>query len=174
MTPEQLLIVMSMMRDHVTYFLLEGPTKQYTVKNLIMGYDTAYNSKINTGDLLRGNLYVDTTVTPVLSWWKGPVSGHSFTLFTGSGTPSTVGSLYQMDGSNTIWLRNNLYLSNGTFLPVQWLNEANGPQYFAIPNLEAYSNLHFRFPYQNTQQMRMTTVSNGLEFSSLTWYAAYY
>jgi len=74
---------MKAMRNHVAYFFLEGITKQYLVKDLIMGYDTKYNMKVNTGSLLQGNLYVDSTVTPILNWFKGPASGHSFTMFTG-------------------------------------------------------------------------------------------
>jgi len=72
-------------------------------------------------------------------------------------------------------LTNNLYQANGTSTPVKWYNEANGMiQTFAIPSLETYSNYGFRFPYQGTQQMGFSTVNKGIEFSSLSWYTAYY
>lgn len=131
---------MCAMRMHVTNFFLEGLTKEYTVSDLVMGFDTTFNTKVNTGSLLQGNLYVDTTVTPVVSWWKGPASGHKFTMFTGgSDDTSMAGAIYAMDGSSQIWLTNMMYVSNGTFVPVSWYNEANGMiQTFAIPGLEMY------------------------------------
>ena len=120
----------------VSQYFLEGLTKQYTVSDLVMGFDTTFNAKVNTGSLLQGNLYVDTTCTPVVSWWKGPASGHTFTIFTGAAQPNMVGAIYAMDDSSQIFLTNNLYLNNGTFIPVKWYNEANGMvQTFAIPGL---------------------------------------
>jgi len=73
------------MRFHVTDYLLGGLVQTYKVSDLVKGYDTTLNAKVNTGSLLQGNLYVDTTVTPILSWFKGPASGHQWTMFTGAG-----------------------------------------------------------------------------------------
>lgn len=149
---DSLYYFMRAMRMQVSYYFLEGLTKQYLVSDLVMGFDTTFNTKVNTGSLLQGNLYVDTTVTPVISWWKGPASGHTFTVFTGAGQANMAGAIYSMDDSNSIFLTNKLYLSNGTFIPVKWYNEANGMiQTFAIPNLQTWSNYGFRLPFQSTQ-----------------------
>lgn len=68
-------------------------------------------------------------------------------MFTGNGAPRSAGGIYEMDGSSTIYLTNNLYVSNGTFIPVQWYNEEAGIQTFAVPGLETFANYGFRFPF---------------------------
>jgi len=165
------------MRQHVLYYLLEGPVKEYTVGDLIQGYTTTFNAKLNTGSLLQGNLYVDASVTPVLPWWQGPASGHTFTMFAGeTSAPGQVGAIYQMDDTNQIWLTNQMYSAvTQAFAPVPWYNEANGMvQTFAVPGLEAYSNFGFRLPYQSTQAMGAATVNALLDLSSLSWATGYY
>jgi len=180
-TPDagKLYAFMQAMRLHVLHYLLEGPTKTYKVNDLIRGYDTTLNAKFNTGSLAQGNLYVDGCVTPVLNWWKGPASGHTFTMFTGQGAASQVGAIYQMDDSNSIWLTNQLYSATTpttyAFKSVPWYNEATGMvQTFAIPGFEAYSNYRFRLPYQSTQAMGPSTANALIDLSSLSWATGYY
>lgn len=66
-----------------TEWLTEGITSQKNLKDLIMGYDTNFVDKINTGSLLVGNIYVDTEITPFLNLWKGPTSGRRIEMFKG-------------------------------------------------------------------------------------------
>jgi hypothetical protein len=72
----------------VTYFALDGITKNYTVSDLVEGYTSevtdAFN-KMGSSSTLKGNLMLDTTVTPVLNLWKGPTADRTYTLFTGLG-----------------------------------------------------------------------------------------
>jgi len=82
---DNLISFLTAMRFHVSSFLLEGVTKTYKVTDLVKGYETTLISKVNTGSLLQGNLYVDSTVTPIFSFFKGPASGHKYTMFTGLG-----------------------------------------------------------------------------------------
>lgn len=101
------------MRLHVANFLCEGLTKEYKLGDLVLGYTTNLSAKINTGTLERGNLYIDDVVTPILDWWKGPASGHNFTMLTGKDELDRVGSIYNMDGLNEpyVWLKNSLWTS---------------------------------------------------------------
>lgn len=164
------------MRQHMMNFVLGGLTKTYTVSDLIVGTTTTLNQRINTGSLLQGNLYVDDLVTPIIPWWQGPASGHSYTIMTGEGVndpTSKVGSIYWQDGDNYIWLTNNLWTEAG-WTSVKWFNEANGnsPQYLAIPGYESYTNFGFRLDNQNTQSMNAITVPHGIESTSLSQYLA--
>ena len=60
--------------------------------------------------MLRGNLYIDDIITPVINWWMGPAADHSYTMFTGQQSPSEVGSIYAVDGDSTfVWQTNSLY-----------------------------------------------------------------
>lgn len=84
--------------------------------------------------MLQGNLYVDSVVTPILDYWKGPAANHNFTMFTGQESVSTVGQIYSMDNDSPyIWLTNKMYTSTG-FVNAKWYNEANLiPQFFSVP-----------------------------------------
>ena len=73
---EELFYFMKGMRDHSVNFLLEGLTREYPVSDLVQGCTAPLTTKINTGDVLRGNLYIDDLVTPIINWWQGPASGH--------------------------------------------------------------------------------------------------
>ena len=73
------------MRWHVTEFLFGGSNKQYLAGDLIKGYKTNLTERVNTGDLLQGNLYVDDEVTPIMNKWMGPnKQGNNYTLMTGA------------------------------------------------------------------------------------------
>lgn len=170
-----LFTIMQTLRQHTMNYLLEGLTKEYLVSDLIQGGTTGLNQKINTGDLLRGNLYIDDMVTPIIPFWQGPASGHNFTMLTGEGSTSNVGIIYEMDNSNYIWLTNQMWdPSTNSFKSVQWVNEANGeyPQFFAAPGYEIYTNFKFRFEQQNTQSMSGITFPHGIESTSLSQYVS--
>ena len=73
----------NVVRFHLTNYLLDGLTKEYKISELVKGFTTKLSDKINTGDQMQGNLYIDDVVTPVLNYWKGPTSGRSFTMMQG-------------------------------------------------------------------------------------------
>ena len=127
-TESELWDFLTAMRQHVTHNLWGGLTKTYTIGDLVQGFKTDLAAKINTGPLSDGNLYVDDTVTPVINWWMGPASDHSYTMMTGGTDNRTnqAGQIYNMDGNENSWiyLRNNLYTSSG-WVEVPWYNEAN-------------------------------------------------
>ena len=158
------------MRNHVTYSLLGGVTKTYTSKQLIGGFATTVTQNINTGDLLRGNLYVDDVVTPIFNLWNGPTANHSYTMFTGYDDPSLVGSIYSVDeDAPYIWLRNSLFTNVG-WTDVKWYNEVLGsaPEAVASPDLVEINNYGYRFGQQNTQNMSNSTCPNGIDADSFS------
>jgi hypothetical protein len=162
------------MRLHTVNFLLEGLTAEYPIRDLIKGWkSTKISDKFNKGDLLRGNLYIDDTITPVLNWWMGPAANHSYTMFTGKEEPTEVGSIYAVDGDSTyIWTRNVLYTPvSELFLDVKWYNGVNsGPQRLAVEGYENIYNYGYRFSQQNTQAMTIHNQPTGLEATSLEVY----
>lgn len=98
-----------------------GLTKTRTVNDLLFGFNTDLNSLINTGDLLRGNLYVDSVVTPVCNWWKGPAADNTYTMINGQSDINQAGQIYSMNDNSIIWLANSLYTVNTTNPTGQWL-----------------------------------------------------
>ena len=94
------------MKMHIFEYLLGGSTVTKTARELIFGYDTDLTDKINEGDLLRGNLYVDSTVTPVLNNFMGPTSGRKYTLLTGLENVEEAGIIYQIDSDGPYALLN--------------------------------------------------------------------
>lgn len=73
----------------VSEFLLEGFVKNYTVMDLINGFDTPIVSKINKGSMLKGNLYISGTVTPLLNSMTGPYSNVDWKVGTGNNTSNS-------------------------------------------------------------------------------------
>lgn len=107
------------MRFHVANFLFEGTTKRYNGGDLVQGFNSDFNLKINQGNLLQGNLYIDGVTTPIINWWMGPAANHNYTMFTGQQEASEVGSVYAVDGDGTyIWMKNNLYTPTNGFISV--------------------------------------------------------
>jgi len=53
------------------------------MSELIQGFDTPIASKINTGDPLKGNIYVDASVTPLLNSMHGPFAHNTWNISTG-------------------------------------------------------------------------------------------
>jgi hypothetical protein len=47
------------MKYHTSEWLLDGIIADYTPDDLVIGFDTTIASKINTGTLLNGNIWVD-------------------------------------------------------------------------------------------------------------------
>lgn len=47
------------MQYHTSEWLLDGIIADYTPDDLVIGFDTTIASKINTGTLLNGNIWVD-------------------------------------------------------------------------------------------------------------------
>lgn len=73
----------------VTMYTLEGLTRTYDTKTLVMGYNSELTSKMNAmepTDISKGILQVDTMTTPIMNNWMGPTAGREYTLFTGEGT----------------------------------------------------------------------------------------
>jgi hypothetical protein len=62
-------------------WLTGGITKTYTQWDLVTGFSTDFDAKINTGSFLLGNIYVDDVVTPFLNLWHGPTANRRITFF---------------------------------------------------------------------------------------------
>jgi hypothetical protein len=82
---------------------------------LVQGYETDLADKFNTGDLLRGNLYIDSLITPYMNIFKGPTAGRRFTLMTGLYEDGEVnleyvGAIHNIDENESqIFFKEKLY-----------------------------------------------------------------
>ena len=68
----------------ISEFVFEGVLANYTYSDLIGGFNTPIASKINTGDPLKGNIYVDPSVTPLLNSMHGPFAKSTWNVTTGT------------------------------------------------------------------------------------------
>jgi len=174
LSAEQLKLFITQMRWHVTEFLMGGPNKSYKAKDLIQGYTTEINKRVNTGSLLLGNLYVDNVVTPILNTWTGPTSGQNFTVMTGQEAIDGVGVV--RNANNQVYLYLNQSMYNGTmFTSVPWYNENLGSlmQLYDPTNPE-YSLYGYKMPTQNTPTMSPYTAAKGIDTSSQSPYSLTY
>jgi hypothetical protein len=88
---------------HTSEFILEGNLATYQMRDLILGFETPIADKINRGDILKGNLYVSPTVTPLLNNQKGPMTENYWTVDTGediSINQGHTGQISQINGMN--------------------------------------------------------------------------
>jgi len=53
------------MQYHTSEWLMNGILANYSAQDLVMGFNTNIVSKINSGSILNGNLYVSAEVTPL-------------------------------------------------------------------------------------------------------------
>jgi hypothetical protein len=96
----------------VTYYGLNGITKEYTIRDLVEGFQSdtteAFNA-MGSNDTLKGNLMLDPTVTPIYNYENGPTANRIYALFSGrgkdvNGTDTThigdIGSIRSLDNGD--------------------------------------------------------------------------
>lgn len=76
---------------HTSQWLLDGIVANYTQQELVEGFQTSIASKINRGDMLKGNIYVTPTVTPMLNTINGAMSANSEEVNTGASSLTSLG-----------------------------------------------------------------------------------
>jgi hypothetical protein len=92
---------------------LDGTLAKYKVSEMIYGWETDLSDKINTGDLLKGNLYVDSTITPVSNMWKGPTANRRWTLMTGDVDYTLTAVIHNVDDDGMyLWLNYETFDGN--------------------------------------------------------------
>jgi len=62
---------------------MNGILATYSAQDLVSGFNTDIVSKINTGSILNGNLWVASDVTPLFNTQSGPMSNNKVTIMTG-------------------------------------------------------------------------------------------
>jgi hypothetical protein len=82
------------MKYQVFEYLLKGSLITKTARELIYGYETDLTDSINTGDMLRGNLYIDSIITPVMNNFMGPTSARSLSMLTGEENVEDAGKIW--------------------------------------------------------------------------------
>ena len=150
LTSEQGTLFLKQMRWHITTFLLGGTNKKYIAGDLIKGFKTTLTARVNTGDLLLGNLYVDDDITPIMNRWMGPTAGSNFTLMAGSADNLDGIGVIHSQGNNGPYLWMSQKLFNGTdFVQVNWYNEEiSSPNQFYDANDASYSLYGYKFVNQ--------------------------
>jgi hypothetical protein len=104
-------------------YLFEGTYGTYPVDKMIYGWETELSDKINTGKLLKGNLYIDNIVTPISNMWKGPTANRRWTLMTGDKDYTLAAVIHNVDDDGMyLWL--NYETWTGTeWAPTLWQND---------------------------------------------------
>lgn len=77
-------------------------------------------------DTLKGNLMIDTTVTPMFNQWNGPTANQRFSLFTGRSKNAAGEIVTSLDLLNEVGSIRSIDNGSGdpnTSNPYAWLNE---------------------------------------------------
>ena len=112
------------MQYHTSEWLMNGIIETYTAQELAGGFDTIITSKINTGSVLNANIYVDSTVTPMLNSINGPMSSLQATVSTGSQS-KFMGQYETLNGWSHGFYFNKLFIgstgSENPWATVPWI-----------------------------------------------------
>jgi len=133
----------------ISEFVFEGVLANYTYSDLIGGFNTPIASKINTGDPLKGNIYVDPSVTPLLNSMHGPFAKSTWNVTTGT---------YNYQG--------RVLEQNGLNYSIYWYSLYTGEKFITVPYGKSMADYYNPFdPVYNSQNSYKTGSSRNYDYS---------